>query len=752
MKNLSFVFKMAIVIGVLVLTAAIITAVGLFQIERLNSQVQRLVDVSARSLQTVAEMRVELVEAIRYEKNSVLSTSDEESAKFADESRHASERVEARRDELVKLIESHPEDHAVADEFLRSLEEFKKIEKEILRLAVLNTNAKASKLQSGRLLERTGEVAGILDAVARQVDKEMARPDVTEDAARLATLYKKGRLAGTALSDLHELHVELALHIATNSDKDKDRLDGTIKELLTRVRSSLGELRTTANDRERLELERAAKALPEIEDLVKQIQSLSHENSIIKATELSLGTARQAALGADNALIKLRDNLNQRMTEDKQGSRLTAATGTWTTLGVAALGIVLSGLLAFSVTRSMTRSIQCCVGVFDDVAKGDLSGRLNLDQKDEIGRLAQALDKVTTTLCAVVGNIRTVSNSISRSADELGQLSQGLLAQSEEVSVQAGSVASGTEQMATNINTMAATAEEMSVNMSSISSASEEISVNVGTISQAAEATTRNVESVNTAIDDITRAFGEIAREAREGAQITSKARSMAEHATETIAALDRSAAEINKVTELIKMIALQTNLLALNATIEATSAGEAGKGFAVVAGEIKELAHQSAKAAEEITRKIEGVQAGSREAVKVIEGVSQTIHTINASAGRISESVERQTDVAQGIVKNVSEASRKVGNIAKSIAEVSKGATDMSRNTAEASKGATDVSHNAAEAAQAAEQVAANIHGVSGATRESASSATRVHEAARELERIAADLAKGVGQFRLEK
>jgi methyl-accepting chemotaxis protein len=752
MKNLSFALKMALVVGVLMLTAVVITAVGVYQLDRLNSQVQRLVDVSAKGLQTIAEMRVDLIDAIRYEKNAVLSTSDEDSKKFADLSRQASERVDTRRDELLKLVEAHPEDRALADEFLRNWDEFKKLEKEILRLAVLNTNAKAEKLLSGRLAERIGEVAGILETIGRQVDKEMARPDVTEDAARLAALYKKGRLAGGILTDLRELPSDLATHIVASSDKEMDRLDTTIKDLLARVRSALGELRSAANDRERLELERAAKALPEIEEVVKQIQGLSHENSIIKASELSLGPARQASLVGDAALVKLRENFNQRMAEDKQTSRMTATTGTWVTLAVAALGILLSGLLALSVTRSMTRSIQSCVSVFDDVAKGDLSARLHLDLKDEIGHLARALNKVTETLCGVVGNIRTVSNSISRSADELGQLSQGLLAQSEEVSVQAGSVASGTEQMATNINTMAATAEEMSVNMSSISSASEEISVNVGTISQAAEATTRNVESVNTAIDDITKAFGDIAREAREGAQITNEARSLADHATESIAALDRSAVEINKVTELIKMIALQTNLLALNATIEATSAGEAGKGFAVVAGEIKELAHQSAKAAEEITRKIEGIQASTREAVKVIEGVSQTIHTINASAGRISESVARQTDAAGGIFKNVGEASRKVGNIAKSIAEVAKGANDMSRNTGEASKGATDVSHNAAEAARAAEQVAANIHGVSEATRDSAASATRVHESARELERIAADLAKGVGRFRLEK
>src|SRR5262249_13590004 len=162
------------------------------------------------------------------------------------------------------------------------------------------------------------------------------------------------------------------------------------------------------------------------------------ENSTLKSIELSVGPGRLAANACDNALVKLRDNLNQRMAEDKQASRMTAATGTWTTLAVAAIGILFSGLLALSVTRSITESIQPCVAVFDDVAKGDLSKRLNIDAKDEIGQLARALDQVTATLGGVVGNIRGVSNSISQSADELGQLSQGLLAQSEEVSVQAG--------------------------------------------------------------------------------------------------------------------------------------------------------------------------------------------------------------------------------------------------------------------------------------------------------------------------
>src|SRR5262249_29146533 len=283
----------------------------------------------------------------------------------------------------------------------------KKQEKEILRLAVLNTNAKAQKLLTGRLAERVGEVAGILEGIGRQVDKEMTRSDVTEDAARLAALYKKGRLAGTILADLRELPSDLAAHIFASSDKEMDRLDAAIKDLLTRVRSSLGELRGAANDRERLELERAAKALPEVEEVARQIQGLSHENTSVKASELSLGPARQASVAADAALVKLRENFNQRMAEDKQTSRMTAVTGTWVTLAVAFLGILLSGLLALSVTRFMTHSIQRCVAVFDDVAKGDLSARLHLDLKDEIGHLARGLNKVTETLCGVVGNIRT---------------------------------------------------------------------------------------------------------------------------------------------------------------------------------------------------------------------------------------------------------------------------------------------------------------------------------------------------------
>ena len=110
----------------------------------------------------------------------------------------------------------------------------------------------------------------------------------------------------------------------------------------------------------------------------------------------------------------------------------------------------------------------------------------------------------------------------------------------------------------------------------------------------------------------------------------------MSQSATDTMNVLGKAAKDIGEVTALIKRIAEQTNLLALNATIEAASAGDAGKGFAVVANEIKELASQSAQAAEDIARRIEGAQSNTEEAVRVISGISDVIDSINESSAVI--------------------------------------------------------------------------------------------------------------------
>ncbi|MDH4183678.1 MAG: methyl-accepting chemotaxis protein [Nitrospinota bacterium] len=196
------------------------------------------------------------------------------------------------------------------------------------------------------------------------------------------------------------------------------------------------------------------------------------------------------------------------------------------------------------------------------------------------------------------------------------------------------------------------------------------------------------------------------------------------------------AAKAIGEVTEVIKRIAEQTNLLALNATIEAASAGEAGKGFAVVANEIKELANQSASAAEDIASRIGGVQDNTSQAVKVIADVAAIIGTINQAVEVISHSVEQQTKAASEIANNVAQAATGANSIASSISEVAKGANDVSRNTGEAARGANDV--------------ASNIQGVSKSATDTSASAQQVSASSHDLAKIAGELESMVARFKV--
>ena len=179
--------------------------------------------------------------------------------------------------------------------------------------------------------------------------------------------------------------------------------------------------------------------------------------------------------------------------------------------------------------------------------------------------------------------------------------------------------------------------------------------------------------------------------------------------AAETSEAVDRlgqASAEIGDILRTITAIAEQTNLLALNATIEAARAGEAGKGFAVVANEVKELAKQTDKATEDISRKIEAIQGDTKGAVEAIAQIGKIINQINDLQNTIASAVEEQTATTG----------------------------EISRNVTEAAKGSNEI--------------ARNITGVAQAARSTTEGASNTKSSADELSRIALDLQKLVAQF----
>jgi methyl-accepting chemotaxis protein len=154
-----------------------------------------------------------------------------------------------------------------------------------------------------------------------------------------------------------------------------------------------------------------------------------------------------------------------------------------------------------------------------------------------------------------------------------------------------------------------------------------------------------------------------------------------------------------------ITSIAQQTNLLALNATIEAARAGEAGKGFAVVANEVKELAKETAKATEDISRKIGAIQTDTQAAVEAIGSIGAVIKQINDISNTIASAVEEQNATTNEMARNVSDAAHGSGEITSNIAGVAQAAESTSRGAGDAQRASVQLVETSAQLRKLVEQ-----------------------------------------------
>ena len=235
--------------------------------------------------------------------------------------------------------------------------------------------------------------------------------------------------------------------------------------------------------------------------------------------------------------------------------------------------------------QELGQKVDSILTVVAAAATGDLTQKIEVSGSDAIGQMGEGLGKFFADLRQSIGSIGASAMNLVSASEELTTVSQQMSANAEETSAQANVVSGATEQVNQNLQTVATGAEEMGASIK------------------------------------------EIAKNATEAAKVATAAVRAAETTNATVAKLGESSAEIGQVIKVITSIAQQTNLLALNATIEAARAGEAGKGFAVVANEVKELAKKTAKATEDISRKIEAIQIDTKAAVEAIGTISEVIN-----------------------------------------------------------------------------------------------------------------------------
>ncbi|MEV6305988.1 methyl-accepting chemotaxis protein [Actinoplanes sp. NPDC051861] len=486
-------------------------------------------------------------------------------------------------------------------------------------------------------------VIGVLVAIVSGI---LANRALSRAAAAADELYHENMASETALADLQTMAVQTRLDLAnlliSQTPAEDDKYEAAVNDNLSAFDGLLDAYHATEPAAEGALIAALEADWQAYADIVTSKQIVNaRNNAYVTFARVRDDETSKLIAQVNETFAALGEAESSDAAGTAAGAETTHVTNRNMIIAVGVAGTLLSVAVGVLVIKSVVGALTRVKRVCEALAEGDLTLRTGLTSGDEPGQMGRALD-------AAVENLRGTVATIDRSASDLA----GAAAEADAVTTE---IAGSAEQTTSQAQTVSAAAEEISRSVDTVSAGSEEMGASIREISQ----------------------------NATEAAQVAGEAVSLAASTSRTMNQLGASSAEIGNVIKVITSIAEQTNLLALNATIEAARAGELGKGFAVVAGEVKELAQETARATEDISRRVEAIQADTSGAVTAIEEISRVIGRISDFQTTIASAVEEQTATTAEMNRSVTEAATGTGDIARNITGVAEAARSTSEGAA---------------------------------------------------------------------